>query len=123
MDHPAAAELVDQGVLMTLHEFRVPGEPDPAAEVAQSFLEVTPARLQGLCAAAARGDADEVRRIAHQVRGSCGAVGAIAMASVAAELESISDGDAGPLAQRLLEHFAQTQPILEAIVREDQEAV
>ena len=108
---------------MTLHEFRVPGEPDPAVEVAQSFLEVTPARLQSLCAAAARADADDVRRVAHQVRGTCGAVGAIAMASVAAEIEVLGSGDASALAQRLLELFAQTQPLLEVSIRDDQATV
>jgi HPt (histidine-containing phosphotransfer) domain-containing protein len=121
MDSARGVELLDEGVLMALQEFRVAGEPDPAAEVAQSFLEVTPERLQSLRAAAARADADEVRRMAHQVRGSCGAVGATAMFSVASEIESLGpDTDALPVAERLVDLFAQTEPLLEAIVRDGQ---
>lgn len=117
-------DLVDDRVLMTLHEFRVAGEPDPAAEVAQAFLEVTPARLSALQQAAARGDAAEVRRIAHLLRGSCGAVGATAMATVAAEIESEIDAlgataDASPAVVRLADLFARTEPVLGALVRDN----
>ncbi len=114
------ADLLDPDVLTALHEFRVPGEADPAAEVAQAFLEVTPARLSDLRQAAARRDAGEVRRLAHQVRGSCGAVGAAAMAQVAAEIEGLDQGvDASPAVARLADAFAQTGPLLDALVRDN----
>ena len=108
---------------MTLQEFRVAGELDPAAEVVQSFLEVTPERLHNLREAAARGDAEDVRRMAHQVRGSCGVVGATAMSTVAAEIESLGpDTDAAALTECLLDLFAQTEPVLEAVIRDGQGA-
>ncbi|HET6318778.1 MAG TPA: Hpt domain-containing protein, partial [Chloroflexota bacterium] len=70
------AELLDPNVLRMLHEFATPDAPDPAREVAQTFFEVMPERLARLQKAAEQGEADEVRRLAHQVRGSCSAVGA-----------------------------------------------
>ena len=114
MDHASA--LLDSSVLQALHEFRVPDEPDPAQEVAQAFLAVTPERLARLRQAAHDGDADEVRRIAHQVRGSCGTVGAIAMSAVAAALEvADSASDLPLLVLRLEDVFVQTRPLLDAL--------
>jgi histidine phosphotransfer protein HptB len=114
MDHASA--LLDSSVLQALHEFRVPDEPDPAAEVAQAFLAVTPKRLARLRQAARHGDAAEVRRIAHQVRGSCGTVGALAMSAVAAELEAADTvSDMRPLVPRLEDVFARTRPLLDAL--------
>jgi HPt (histidine-containing phosphotransfer) domain-containing protein len=114
MDHASA--LLDGSVLQALHEFRVPDKPDPAHEVAQAFLAVTPGRLARLREAAQRADTVEVRQIAHQVRGSCGAVGAIAMAALAAELEAAdSISDMHPIVLRLEDVFAQTRPLLDAL--------
>jgi two-component system, sensor histidine kinase and response regulator len=114
MDHASA--LLDSSVLQALHEYRVPDEPDPAREVAQVFLSVTPERLARLRQAAHDGDADEVRRIAHQVRGSCATVGALAMSEAAGALEGAgSDAAMLPLVLRLEDLFARTRPMLDAL--------
>ena len=110
MDH----ELLDPSALRALHELAVPGEPDPATEVAQTFLDVTPERLARLRQAALEVDLDAVRRIAHLVRGSCGTIGAVAMHALAAEVESSVDAaSAQQFVAQLEDAFARTRPLLE----------
>jgi HPt (histidine-containing phosphotransfer) domain-containing protein len=113
-------DLIDGSVLLALREFRVPNEPDPAQEVLEAFLQVTPARLTLLREAVQRGDADAIRDIAHQVRGSSGTVGAVGMHSVAAQLEaSASPSQADALVRALEALFTRTRPLLEAVGRAD----
>ena len=114
MEHPSA--LVDPSVLRELHEFRMPDEPDPAAEVAQAFLAVTPDRLAQLRHAVNHGLEADVIRITHQLRGSCAAVGAIAMHVVATQLEAAqTPADMHALTQQLEALFTRTRPLLESI--------
>ena len=114
MDHPPT--LVDPAVLQALHEFRMPDEPDPADEVAQAFVDVMPDRLQCLHAAAHRDDMAEVRKLAHQVRGSCAAVGAIAMHAIATQLETAqTPADIPRLIDQLEALFDSTRPLLESV--------
>jgi HPt (histidine-containing phosphotransfer) domain-containing protein len=111
MDQPSA--LVDPTVLQALHEFRMPDEPDPADEVAQAFVDVMPDRLARLRAAAHRGDSVEVKALAHLVRGSCAAVGAIAMSAIASDLEAApSAADVSSLVDQLEALFDRTRPLL-----------
>ena len=119
MEGASDAALLDGRVLQTPREFRVPGEPDPAGEVVRMFLEVTPARLERLRQAAQQAESAEVRRIAHQVRGSCSTVGAVAMYAVADRLEALEiPAEVLPLVITLAECFAQTRPLLETFARE-----
>src|SRR3954471_14418982 len=109
---PASA-LVDPAVLQALHEFRMPDEPDPADEVAQVFLAVTPGRLAELRHAVHHGTAADVKRLAHQVRGSCAAVGAIAMHAVATDIETTTTVSTLPsLVDSLETLFESTRPLL-----------
>jgi HPt (histidine-containing phosphotransfer) domain-containing protein len=111
MDQPSA--LVDPTVLQALHEFRMPDEPDPAAEVAHAFIDVMPDRLARLRVAAHRGEEVEVRKLAHQVRGSCAAVGATAMRAVATQLEAArTAADMSSLVDQLEALFDRTRPLL-----------
>ncbi|HEY8106658.1 MAG TPA: response regulator, partial [Gemmatimonadales bacterium] len=56
-------------------------------ELAVTFLEGAPGRLADLEAAARAGDGKALRRIAHQLRGEAGVVGAGEVARIAGELE------------------------------------
>jgi signal transduction histidine kinase/FixJ family two-component response regulator len=56
-------------------------------ELIGTFLEDTPARLAELEAAARAGDGPRLRRAAHQLRGTAGAVGATEVARIAGDLE------------------------------------
>ena len=117
MDHASA--LVDPTVLQALHEYQVQDEPDPAAEVAQAFLDVMPDRLAQLRAAARDGNVAEAQRIAHQVRGSCAAVGAIAMHGVATEIEATATSSSLPsLMERLEALFDSTRLVLKSFVEQ-----
>jgi HPt (histidine-containing phosphotransfer) domain-containing protein len=117
-------ELLDRGPLLRLREFRTPDAPDPAHEVAQAFLDLTPTRLAMMRAAAATGDAAEVRRLAHQLHGSCGVVGAVAMETLSAQVER-STSSGGELFSRVVELeglFARTRPLLQTLVAADNPA-
>ena len=108
-------DILDPGVLAELRVYALPDAPDPARDVTDVFLRVTPERLAHLQSAAAEGNTGEMRRIAHQLRGSCGAVGAIAMHRLASEIESAdSAAEAAPLVERLYPLFERTRSLLES---------
>jgi HPt (histidine-containing phosphotransfer) domain-containing protein len=108
-------DILDPGVLAELREYALPDAPDPARDVTDVFLRVTPERLAHLQSAAAEGNTSEVRRIAHQVRGSCGAVGAIGMYRLASEIESAdSAAEGAPLVKQLHGLFERTRSLLQA---------
>ena len=75
---------------------RFDGERDLLREVASSFLECTPPLLAELRRAVAAGDAPEVARVAHRLRGSLGNFGAEGAMEAALRLEQ--NGGAGSLA-------------------------
>ena len=114
-------QLLDPNVLRELIEFRVPGEPDPVADVVELFLEVTPGRLRELVQAAEAHRHRDVRDIAHTLKGSAGTVGASAMRATAAEVEEAAEAssdDSIALARQLAELFEQTKPALQSLVVE-----
>jgi HPt (histidine-containing phosphotransfer) domain-containing protein len=120
MERASESPLLDRQALLTLREYRVPGAPDPAGEVARAFLDVTPARLQNLRRAASAGDVATVQQLAHQVRGSCGAVGATAMSEVATALEAgHSIAELLPLVGELDRLFQRTRPLLDDFAQRD----
>jgi CheY-like chemotaxis protein len=57
-------------------------------ELANTFIEGAPAQIAALTGAAARSDLDTVARAAHQLKGSCAAVGARSMEGLAAQIEA-----------------------------------
>jgi len=90
----AAAASGDDHVLdlARLEEFR---EYDDEAltmtrEVVSLFLTDTPARLEGVAAAIATGDAQALATAAHALKGSAGNVGAVALQRQASELEALA---------------------------------
>jgi HPt (histidine-containing phosphotransfer) domain-containing protein len=89
-------------------------------EVVDAFLEVTPGRLSELLEAAMMHNRDDVRELAHALKGSAAMVGAIAMQAAAAEVEQLArDSSPGLVvgAEQLGEIFARTKPVLESLVR------
>jgi HPt (histidine-containing phosphotransfer) domain-containing protein len=81
LDPACVAELVDSGV------------PGLVEELATLFGEDAPRSVAGLRAAAERGDAPELARVAHALKGSAATLGARALASTCAGLEA--EGHAG----------------------------
>lgn len=90
------------------------------AEMIGIFRDDTPRRLRDILAAAEKGDAEELSRAAHALKGGAGALGAKALRLLAAELEALGHGgsaDAGPdLAGRLETLFQASLAALEAYV-------
>ena len=90
------------------------------AEMIDIFRQDTPRRIRDIVEAAAKGDAEELSRTGHALKGGAGALGAKALRLLAADLEALGrDGssDAGAnLAERLDTTFQATLAALEAYV-------
>jgi HPt (histidine-containing phosphotransfer) domain-containing protein len=112
--------LVDPSVVAGLSAFKLPTEPDPAEEVTRLFLELTSERLLALRRAASSGDAPVLRDLAHMVKGSAGTVGAIAMETIAEQIEGIATigtlAEAVRLVDALSALFVRTKSILDDLV-------
>ena len=67
---------LDPAVIASLRELTPPGEPDVLKEVLQLFLEDVPGRIERLRTAWQGGNAVEVQRSAHSLKGSAGNIGA-----------------------------------------------
>jgi HPt (histidine-containing phosphotransfer) domain-containing protein len=87
-------------------------------EMLEIFRDDTPRRIQDILTAATKGDAEELSRAAHALKGGAGALGAKALRYLAADLEALGrDGsaDAGPdLDARLETCFQASQDALQA---------
>ena len=86
------------------------------SEMIGIFREDTPGRIQGIVMAAAQGDAAELSRAGHALKGGAGALGAKAMRLLAGDLEALGRSgstDAGADLQARLE--ATFQASLEAL--------
>jgi len=93
---PLSGPVLDPQVIQNLRQLSVAGEPDVLAEVLQLFLEDVPRRIAKLRAACAAGDAVEVYKAAHSLKGSAGNIGAKGLAAVCRQLDE--KGRAGELA-------------------------
>ena len=113
-EHPA----INTEALDRLRDLRVPGQPDPVAEIIDLFLLQTPDLLQALRKACAERDLESVGITAHTLKGSCANLGAEQMAAWCRELESmVRQGtflSAGKLPEQLEQEFAAVRLVLEA---------
>jgi len=83
---PAAA--VDPSVLESLRDLGGEDEPEFLKDLLTKFVEHADRAVVELRAAAACGDRERVRAVAHGLKGSAGNVGAKPLADLAAELEA-----------------------------------
>jgi len=88
--------VLDSAVVSGLRQLTPPGEPDVLAEVLNLFLVEVPPRMDRLRNAWAAGNIEELRRIAHSLRGSAGNVGARRLYEVCRQLDD--KGQSGDLA-------------------------
>jgi HPt (histidine-containing phosphotransfer) domain-containing protein len=88
--------VLDPVVIENLRQLTLAGEPDVLAEVLHLFLEDVPRRIAKLRAACTAGDAIEVYKAAHSLKGSAGNIGAKALSAVCRQLDD--KGRAGDLA-------------------------
>jgi HPt (histidine-containing phosphotransfer) domain-containing protein len=83
---------LDPEVWASLESLESAGAPGFLRELVNEFLARAPERLQRVRAAAASGDAPALEREAHAFKGSCGSLGASAMAASCGQLESLGRG-------------------------------
>jgi signal transduction histidine kinase/CheY-like chemotaxis protein/HPt (histidine-containing phosphotransfer) domain-containing protein len=86
---------------------RVGGRSELAGTIIETFLAHQPTLADGIDAALAAGDAAELRRAAHGLRGALLMVGAAEAAAVADQLERARLDEAPPLRQRLVVELAR----------------
>lgn len=117
---PATAEpLVDPVVALA----RVGGDEKLLRELVMMFRRECPGWLESVRQAIERGDAKELRRAAHTVKGTVGTFGARAAFDMATELETMGrTGDmngAAAICQRLSESIERLHPALTALTQDD----
>lgn len=84
MAHSMPLPLIDWKSLQTLSD----GDKAFEAELLQLFVEDTRSHLSKLAEAIARDDADQVRRLAHHLKGASANVGALGLSEAAGILET-----------------------------------
>jgi HPt (histidine-containing phosphotransfer) domain-containing protein len=107
---------VDRGVLERLYELQGEGDGDLVAELLRMFLRDAPDRLKGLAEAMQTSDAPAVRRLAHSLKGSSGAVGAARMTALCEALEQDAGSSPSDHAARLVsleEEFQRVRAVLD----------
>jgi HPt (histidine-containing phosphotransfer) domain-containing protein len=114
-----ASDLLDLTTLQNLVELDEGGH-ELLSEMIAIFREDTPRRIRDILAAIAKGDADDLSRTGHALKGGAGALGANAMRHLAAGLEALGrDGstDAGAdLSERMNATFQASLAALDAYV-------
>ena len=124
---PPATEVVEETVSENpfdalvdearMRVFRV-DYPEIIDQLIELFVESTPPLLEELREAAERGDAEDIRRTAHRLKGSCQNIGAGFLAKLAHDLEKSTGATPAQLAT-LDMVFADTRDALRAALIED----
>jgi CheY-like chemotaxis protein/nitrogen-specific signal transduction histidine kinase len=85
------------------------------------FLERAPGLVANLASACVAGDDERMRRIAHELRGSAGNLGAVqfaaALAALEREIREHDESDRGPLVGQIEREFALARAELDALLR------
>jgi two-component system sensor histidine kinase/response regulator len=84
---PSEIAVLDAETLEGLRMLEAATETTLLAELTRTFREDTPRRIARLREALRTSDADAMRKVAHSLRGSAGALGAIQLLAAATELE------------------------------------
>jgi HPt (histidine-containing phosphotransfer) domain-containing protein len=79
---------LDPAVLTELRQFQGEGEPDIVQELAAAFQFETPPLLEALRQAVIQSQPEQLKRAAHNLKGSSYNLGARTMAALSAELET-----------------------------------
>jgi HPt (histidine-containing phosphotransfer) domain-containing protein len=118
MEPTAKGEPVDPSVLASLRDLERDDGTSFLDDLVRRFLDDTPVRLTAIADAAVQGAAEEMRREAHRLSGSCGILGARPMQALCADVERLGDAHttagAEPLVERLLLEFERVRRVLEA---------
>ena len=83
---------IDVTVIEMLRSLAIDGEPDPVAEVTNTFISDGSERLTRMNDALLNGDEVSARRAAHSLRGMSGAIGAMHLCSLSRDVEVAEPG-------------------------------
>ena len=108
--------VIDWEYVRSLRELQAPDEPDIVAELVKVFSSESVTRVGLLHDAVRRHDAEQIRRLAHVLRGSAGQIGAIKLARISRELETSmsAGGDASTLVAAVDDALREALATLEA---------
>ncbi len=88
----AGGEAPGWAIPPALTELWEAGQTDTVLELVHLFLTDTTERLAGLENACKDGDLEQVRRLAHTIKGSCSQMGEASMAALSKDLEEQAKG-------------------------------
>lgn len=111
-------EVLDPEVIDSLRQLSAPGEPDALREVLLLFLDDVPRRMARLNASYEDGNAIELQRAAHSLKGSSGNIGARRMFDVCRQLDERGHAADFDGARPLLASLAQEYARVEAEIRQ-----
>jgi PAS domain S-box-containing protein len=115
----ASTPALDQAVLSELRQLQGEGEPDIVQELAEAFWFETPPLLEALRQAIVEGQPEQLKRAAHNLKGSSNNLGARTMAALSAELEAIGKKGTVEQATELVTHLEQEyQRVCQALAAE-----
>src|SRR5207237_10860955 len=98
------------------------GESDSVQELAEAFQFETPPLLEVLRQAAAEGQPEQLKRAAHNLKGSSNNLGARTMATLSTELETIGKNGTVERAEELITRLEQEyQRVCQALASEGAE--
>jgi PAS domain S-box-containing protein len=110
---------LDPEALSELRQFQGEGEPDIVLELAEAFQFETPPLLEALRQAIVEGQPEQLKRAAHNLKGSSNNLGARTMAALSAELEAIGKNGTVEQATELVTHLEQEyQRVCQALAAE-----
>lgn len=115
-------EVIDPVVIAGLRQLRLPGKPDPLAELVDLFLAEAPAQLSAMAKAIASNESDSIARTvsaASGLKGSAFNLGARNLAALCDEIEQAARtgwlADAKPVLDKTQEEFARVREALRSI--------
>jgi CheY-like chemotaxis protein len=115
-------EVIDPIIIAGLRQLRVPGKPDPLAELIDLFLREAPAQLDIMKDAVVKNDMTSLSRTisaSSALKGSAGNLGARNLAALCDEIEQTAQNwilaDTQPLIERAREELSRVQTTLEKI--------
>jgi HPt (histidine-containing phosphotransfer) domain-containing protein len=118
-EQAAPAPALDPAVLAELRQFQGAGEPDIVQELAAAFQFETPPLLEALREAVATEQSEQLRRVAHNLKGSSHNLGARTMAALSADLERLGKQGAVEGAAELVSRLEQEyQRVCQALAAE-----
>jgi PAS domain S-box-containing protein len=114
-----SAPALDPAVLSELRQFQGEGEPDIVQELAEAFQFETPPLLETLRQAVAEEQPEQLKRAAHNLKGSSNNLGARGMAALSAELETLGkNGTIEGAAELVIRLEQEYQRVCQALASE-----